>query len=190
MNKYAPKNINKEEAQKLYDSGLSIRKLALHYSVCQATISRLGLDCRTVSDAIKNSYSRGERYVSEERKVKLSESAKEKGLGGYRPHPNKGKYYKDIWFDSKWEVLVAKSLDENGISWIRPSVGFVWNDAGRKYYPDFYLPDFDIYLDPKNPFLQKKDKEKIDNVIERHGIKVLILSESELSWEVIRALIV
>ncbi|MFK5284373.1 hypothetical protein ACI3PL_32815, partial [Lacticaseibacillus paracasei] len=55
----------------------------------------------------------------------LSESAKRRGLGGYKPHPNKGSKYKDIWFDSNWEIMVAKELDANGIEWIRPSIGFI-----------------------------------------------------------------
>lgn len=120
---------------------------------------------------------------------KLSRLAKERGLGGYRPHPNKGERYKGLFFDSKWEVRVAKSLDENEIRWEQPKVGFVWNDHGNKYYPDFFLPDFDVFLDPKNSFLRVKDKEKIENAQLRNGIRVFVLTEDQLTWKEIHAAI-
>lgn len=33
-----------------------------------------------------------------------------------------------------------------------------WDDDGkqRRYVPDFYLPKYDLYLDPKNDYLIKK----------------------------------
>ena len=126
---------------------------------------------------------------SKEALEKLSSLAKERGLGGYRPHPNKGLYYNGIWFDSKWEVQVAQSLDENNISWERPRVGYTWTNCGRKYYPDFYLKDYDVFLDPKNSFLRKKDQEKIDEAQRRNLIKVIILDETQLSWERIKELL-
>ena len=53
MNKYAPKNINKNDAQSLYDSGISMRGLAKHYGVCIDTISNLKLKTRTNAEANK-----------------------------------------------------------------------------------------------------------------------------------------
>jgi len=58
------------------------------------------------------------------------------------------------------------------------------NNNDRMYYSDFYLPDYDIYLDPKNPYCMELDKEKmkyfenkikiyygdIDNLIENINI--------------------
>ena len=43
MSKYAPKYLDRNEAQFLYDSGLSIRDLMKHYSVSLNTIVRLKL---------------------------------------------------------------------------------------------------------------------------------------------------
>jgi hypothetical protein len=129
------------------------------------------------------------QQISIEGRTKLSKLAKQRGLGGYRPHPNKGQYYKNIWFDSNWEVKVAISLDKNNINWIRPHIGFVWTDCGKKYYPDFYLLDFDVYLDPKNDFLIKKDFEKIKQAELRNNIKVLVLTGHQLDWEIIKTLL-
>lgn len=121
---------------------------------------------------------------------KLSLLAKERGLGGYRPHPNKGSWYKGIYFDSMWEVLVAESLDKHFVRWERPKQGFVWNELGKKYYPDFFLPDYNVYLDPKNPFLMKVDREKIEESQKRNKIRVILLTEEQLNWESIYAAIV
>lgn len=119
----------------------------------------------------------------------LSEKAKERNLGGYKPHPNRGVYYKGIWLDSKWEETLAISLDQNNIEWERPRGGFIWNEEGRKYYPDFYLPSLDIYLDPKNSYLQKKDEIKIKQAQERNKIRVLVLDKHQLSWQAVKELV-
>lgn len=187
MNKYAPKKIDKIEAQKLYNSGLSMRGLAKHYSVCINTISNLKLKTRNVADA--NRLKAKDISFSTETLQKLSRLAKERNLGGYRPHPNRGERYKDIWFDSKWEVYVAKSLDENNIIWSRPTKGFVWTDNNKKYYPDFYLTEYDVYLDPKNDYLIKKDENKISEAQKRNNIKVLVLTKDQLDWSTIKTLL-
>ena len=187
MNKYAPKNINKNDAQSLYDSGISMRGLAKHYGVCIDTISNLKLKTRTNAEA--NKLKAKTMKFSTEGLKKLSDLAKSRNLGGYRPHPNKGQYYKNIWFDSKWEVDVAKSLDEHNIKWTRPKQGFVWTDSNRKYYPDFYLCDYDVYLDPKNDYLIKKDQIKIFEAQKRNNIKVIMLNKQQLTWETIKTLL-
>lgn len=167
-----------KKAQRLYDDGMSLRQLS---KVINRSVD--AIRSRILTRSVAQANKMRKVTFSEAGLVKLSEAAKKNKLGGYRPHPNRGQRYKDIWFDSKWEVRVAMSLDEFGIRWIRPSYGFVWTDCGRRYFPDFYLPDFDVYLDPKNPYLQKKDAVKIREAQERNGIRVLVLSEQELSWK-------
>lgn len=81
--------------------------------------------------------------------------------------------YKGIWFDSSWEVIVAKWLDDNKIKWQRNGIkSFEWMDKGKKrlYHPDFYLPEYDVYLDPKNPYKLKYDLPKLKYVIKEHKI--------------------
>ncbi len=73
---------------------------------------------------------------------------------------------KMIKLDSSWEYKIAVFLDSMGIIWIRPSY-ICWiddNNKDRKYFPDFYLVDLDLYLDPKNPTILKRDKRKIEIV--------------------------
>ncbi len=73
--------------------------------------------------------------------------------------------YNGINMESSWEVSVAKELDSLSISWIRPKDAIPWIDEKgktRKYFPDFYLEEYDIYLDPKNPIAMKKQQEKVN----------------------------
>ena len=93
-------------------------------------------------------------------------------------------------------LRVAKELDANGVSWTRPSY-FLWEDDNsvkHRYYPDFYLPEYGVYLDPKNDYLINNktarfgitDTEKIQRVKEQNGIQILILDKDHLTWKSIR----
>jgi hypothetical protein len=69
-----------------------------------------------------------------------------------------------VLLDSSWEESLAKRLDSLGINWYRPSIPIKWQDDLGKYhnyFPDFYLPDFDVFLDPKNPYAVKVQQEKL-----------------------------
>lgn len=91
---------------------------------------------------------------SKETKDILRSYALERGLGGFNMR-KKGIVYNNIKLDSTYEVEVAKSLDENNINWIRPKrIPYHYADGSLHYYtPDFYLSDYDMYLDPKNDYL-------------------------------------
>jgi len=77
-------------------------------------------------------------------------------------NPNQGK----VCLESSWEVIIAELLDSLEIKWIRPN--FIrWVDSTNKkriYWPDFYIPKFDVYLDPKNPYCCERDLEKMEKV--------------------------
>lgn len=85
--------------------------------------------------------------------------------------------YNNITMDSQWEVDIAVWMDEHGIKWNRSrKMMFHWTDqtgSKRRYYPDFYLPDYDLYLDPKNKYLIEKDRFKIEAVQRETGIKIV-----------------
>jgi hypothetical protein len=80
--------------------------------------------------------------------------------------------------DSSWEVEVATLMDELNITWDRNrKYCFWWYDdknSKRRYYPDFYLPHFDCYLDTKNKYLMIKDKYKIQKVLENNKITLIV----------------
>jgi len=69
-----------------------------------------------------------------------------------------------IHLQSSWEVKIAKKLDDLKIEWIRPSKRIKWDDGGRirTYLPDFYLPEYDLYLDVKNHIGISVQKLKIE----------------------------
>lgn len=106
---------------------------------------------------------------------KMGGNKNNKAYGWYES-PYAGK----VFLESSWEYIVAKDLDANCIRWNRPK--YFHYDGSKKYFPDFYLPDYNVYLDPKNPYLQTIDSAKINSVMEQHGIKIFILSKTELSW--------
>lgn len=85
--------------------------------------------------------------------------------------------YKGVLMDSSWEVALAQWLDEKRIRWVRSrEIYFRWTDpAGKsgRYTPDFYLPEFDCYLDPKNSYLMKVDAIKMRQVRNKHGIHLI-----------------
>lgn len=98
---------------------------------------------------------------------------------------SKPEIYKGIHLDSSYESKVARELDANNILWERPSSITYFDDNGqrRRYLPDFYLPTYKVYLDPKNDWLIKKDFRKIQLVSEQNDITVLILDKDMLSWD-------
>jgi len=85
--------------------------------------------------------------------------------------------YNDIWMDSSWEVEIAKWMDIHNVKWERSKkINFIWTDFNgkkRRYYPDFYLKDYNVYLDPKNKYLIEKDTFKIEQVQKENNIKVI-----------------
>jgi hypothetical protein len=97
----------------------------------------------------------------------------------------------EITLQSSYEFIVAIELDKNNIRWFRPSYFYYLDKDGvkRKYYPDFYLIDHDIYLDPKNEYLVKKDLYKVKSAMKCNNIKIIMLLENELEWNKIYELI-
>lgn len=83
-----------------------------------------------------------------------------------------------VMLDSSWEEALALRLDNENINWIRPGP-IRWVDKENvyhNYFPDFYLEDYDIFLDPKNPQAVKVQKSKLECLTEQ--IKNLIIITS------------
>jgi len=84
--------------------------------------------------------------------------------------------YKGILLDSSWEFELAKRLDELEIKWVRPDP-IPWVDeegVTHNYFPDFYLEDYDLFLDPKNPHAIKVQKKKLDCLLTQYKNIVII----------------
>ena len=123
---------------------------------------------------------------SQATKDRLSEVAISRGFGG--KNFRKTFKYNGVTLESSYELAVAQDLDANAVRWIRPKRFYWVDDTGKKrhYTPDFYLPDYDVYLDPKNSYLIKIDSRKIQLCSEQNNIVVHVLTKDELQWQVIK----
>lgn len=130
------------------------------------------------------------RNHTEETKDKLSQLACER-ISKHSKYTKNVEYQPGIILESSYEVRVAEILDSLGIEWIKVRRGYIWDDNGkrRRYIPDFYLPKQDIFLDPKNDYLIKKDKRKIESAMKLNNIKVVILSDDMINEELIKSLV-
>lgn len=74
--------------------------------------------------------------------------------GGYRPHSGTSKkgWYKGIFCGSSWELAWVIYHLEHNINFVRNNKGFpyLYGNKVKKYYPDFYLPMDDKYIEVKN----------------------------------------
>lgn len=83
--------------------------------------------------------------------------------------------YDGVTLNSSYEVKLATRLDELRIPW-ESGKRLPWVDSEgkqRTYYPDFYLPEINVYLEPKSTWTleRKKDgkeQEKIDYIKENY----------------------
>lgn len=91
-----------------------------------------------------------------------------------------------VWLESSYEYKVAKSLDENNIIWNRPTF---MKYGKKKYFADFYLKNYDVYLDPKNDYLIATDTDKIRQTMLENNVIIHILNKHQLDWESIHKLL-
>lgn len=84
---------------------------------------------------------------------------------------------------STWEVAFAAKLDHWKIEWkYEPRNFFVgkgkWN--GRGYVPDFYLPEFDLYVEIKG-YLRKDNKRKLQQFRKKYpDTRWMLLQKDDL----------
>lgn len=121
---------------------------------------------------------------TDETKAKISKSmqrvVKEKP-GSYSASNVNGRVkkvkYKDIYLDSSWEVIVAEYFDNLNIIWEKPLIGFnyIYDNTPHIYYPDFYLPQYDRYIEVKG-YKRQRDLAKWKSVP-----NLIIISKKEIS---------
>jgi len=144
--------------------------------ICESKLSYQKRNNKTCSEDCRN-------------KLLKIKSVKNSNCGGSTGRSNGEWYYnenenEEVWFDSSWEVKFAEYLDGKNIGWVRPSY-FEWEDENnvkRKYYPDFYLLENNLYVDIKNNYLRslEKTKRKIRKVRENNSIRLEVWSEEDL----------
>lgn len=71
---------------------------------------------------------------------------------------------------------MAVRLDELGIKWEREGlkIPFVLDSRSRTYHPDFYLPDFDTFIEVKG-YWTEAARQKMAAVLEQNEIRLIYL---------------
>ena len=83
--------------------------------------------------------------------------------GGFRINSTRKirSIYKGFWMDSGAERRFAELMDANDILWYKnTSEWFPYRDKvgkSRKYYPDFYLPEYDYWVEIKGRLYQNEN---------------------------------
>jgi hypothetical protein len=100
-------------------------------------------------------------------------------MGGWRPKRNF--MYGDIKLDSFWEVECARRLDALSIKWESSNIDrfFLYEDIygiNRRYYPDFYLIDHDLYIEVKGVWTPEV-LHKMQDVQKRNSFQLIILDD-------------
>lgn len=121
----------------------------------------------------------GGRIIGKKHTEETKKLLREKALASPHRRLKKGTVmYKGVLLDSSWELELAKRLDELQIKWIRPDP-IPWVDIDgvtHNYFADFYLEEYDLFLDPKNPYAIRAQKRKLDALLTQY--KNIIIIES------------
>lgn len=78
---------------------------------------------------------------------------------------------------NKEEIIVAEYLDKLKLKWNRNKKGFKYFDTDnkiKKYYPDFYIENYDFYIEYKG-WVTEKMIHKMKNAVENNDFNLLII---------------
>lgn len=137
-----------QKSRKKSNASIKAKELGIEYSMSQTTKEK-------ISSKVKSVW-------TEERRKEWSIIMTAQAQKNIENHPESYSYknfcgrakkslYRDEWMHSSWELEVAKWFDENNIKWTKKVRYFeyTWNNNTRKYFPDFYLEEFDLYVEVK-----------------------------------------
>lgn len=164
-----------------------------HKNPKRSTYSNALGNARAAKKNFKNQYSYGAECSDETREKRRKASTgkthseetkqllKEKALASPHRRLRRGIIeYNGVLLDSSWELELAKRLDELKIKWIRPDP-IPWIDekgVTHNYFPDFYIEEYDLFLDPKNPQAIKVQRKKLDTLLSQYS-NIIILNSLE-----------
>lgn len=86
--------------------------------------------------------------------------------------------YNGVDLHGSWELAYAQYLDRQQIKWIRNKESFPYHyeDKQRRYTPDFYLPESDVYIEIKG-YKTAKDDAKWTQFPSNKKLEVLMEKE-------------
>lgn len=181
------------EIQQFYDDSHSVKECIDKFDISFAQMSKAAkkgffkVRSQTETKILRGNLIVGAAaYTTQQR----SELAKHLKLGGYRPNAGKSKKFKVVdslgnlvTLQSTYEFKFAEILNEFGLKWIRPNHLKYGN---RKYFADFFLPDYSVFFDTKNDYLIKKDSNKIAAVIAENNVKLIVINKDQINIDYIR----
>jgi hypothetical protein len=112
------------------------------------------------------------RKISESR-TKFLETSNSNGIKWFKIH--NGIEYVNV--QGTWEKAVAEWLNNRKIVWTRKKLYF---NQHRRYTPDFYLPDFNVYLEVKG-FMKNNDICKMYACLNHNDVKILLIEKNEIN---------
>jgi hypothetical protein len=121
---------------------------------------------------------------SSETKQKISEKLSINNKGG------RAKWYEVAGqnVQGTWERDIATKFEQLNIRWIKlktnkHTLKYEMNGKIRSYTPDFYLPDYDVFVEVKG-FWWGDDKEKMKKVFEAYPDKHIMVVEKDEYQEI------
>lgn len=180
----SPPTYDWTKLQDAYDKGLSYRDLHKKYGVTFNAISaakaRGDLQTRNAGDAqrLKIQLCGGQTPMSLEARKNASYRMSECNPGG------KSDWYivNNIKVQRTWERDFALWCNANNIIWERckPLTYYIDNKR-RNYTPDFYLPEYDLYIEIKG-YWWGNDRAKMKEVIGQYPNKKIKIIENT-NWK-------
>lgn len=142
------------EIQTAHDEGMTWREIRDRYGCAMGTLAKAklrgDLQTRNLSEAtVVLINRRGPNIMGSEARTKTSVRQSTNNRGGRCKWFNIG----GVKVQGTWEKNIAEKLIELEIAWRRPGIedSFLYELNGeiRRYTPDFYLPEFNYYLEIK-----------------------------------------
>lgn len=157
-----------------YNNKIRNKSIEKSFSNQYTKAKKLGLDKPIVSEETRNKLREkisGKKWT-EAQKIKHSERMKIAVINNpqsYSINNVSGRVktleYKGIKLKGKWELLFAIWMDNNNYKWtndIEPFV-YIWEGSEHLYFPDFYLTEYDFYVEVKG-YERERDRKKWDVV--------------------------
>jgi len=170
----------------LYKSGRSFREVAkLGYSKYHVDLATKGIT-RNLSESGKLRALHCKPIAGVDARKKLSQEQSLRNRGG------KCKWFKVSGqkVQGTWERDLALAFNKLGIQWIKPTVNRdIWkyycDGKIKSYTPDFYLPEFDVYIELKG-YWWGDDKRKMDIIKQTYPYKKLLVVEKQEFYDSIK----
>lgn len=90
--------------------------------------------------------------------------------------------YANVIMRSSWEAKFAHLCDQEHILWEFEPRTFQF-DNGQRYTPDFYLPEYNIFVEIKPTLFYERAVEKLTKLRESHpNIKLLVVTEKDVPY--------